>query len=49
MAHTVIIILLWVAMLASPCLAALTVDLDAEDARDWDGRGESPTENVGWN
>ena len=49
MAHTVIIILLWVAMLASPCLAALTVDLDAEDARDWDAKGKGSAENIGWN
>jgi hypothetical protein len=38
MAHTVIIILFWVAMLVSPCLAALSVDLDAEDTRE----GDSP-------
>jgi len=36
MAHTVIIILFWVAMLVSPCLAALTVNLEAEDTREVD-------------
>jgi hypothetical protein len=32
MIHTVIVILLWVAMLVSPCVVAMGVDLDAEDA-----------------
>jgi len=34
MIHTVVVLLFWFAMIASPFLLGLTVDLDAEEARE---------------
>jgi len=34
MTHTVVVLLLWFAIMASPFLIAMTVDLDAEEARE---------------
>jgi hypothetical protein len=34
MIHTVVVLLLWLVMMASPFLIAMTVDLDAEEARE---------------
>jgi hypothetical protein len=34
MTHTVIVLLLWFALMASPFLIAMTVDLDEEEARE---------------
>ena len=33
-AHTVVVLLIWFVMVASPFLIAMTVDLDAEETRE---------------